>query len=282
MTFLVTGATGNVGRHVVNALVAGGRPVRALTRSPETARLPGGAAVVRGDHSDPAVLDEALDGVDGVFLVWPFPSTAPVPAVVDTIARHARRVVLLSSLAVRDDVEEQTDPIGALHAALERPIERSALEWTFLRPGGFAVNTLAWAPEIRASGTVSDAFGEAAMPLIHEADIAAVAVRALTEDGHAGEKYTLTGADVMTQADFARIIGETIARPVHWQEIPRETARQRKIAQGLPPDIADVILDGYEAMVKTPASTTTTVEDLTGTRPRPFQEWARDHTGSFT
>ncbi|XVQ12064.1 NAD(P)H-binding protein [Spirillospora sp. CA-255316] len=282
MTILVTGATGNVGRHVVDGLVAGGRPVRALTRSPETARLPAGAHIVRGDHADPAVLEKALDGVDGVFLVWPFPSTGPAPAVVDAIARHARRVVLLSSIAVRDDVERQTDPIGTVHAALERPIERSSLEWTFLRPGGFAVNTLAWAPEIRATGTVEDAFGEAAMPLIHEADIAAVAVRALTEDGHAGEKYALTGAEVMTQAGFARTIGETIGRPVRWQEIPRETARQKKIAQGLPPDIADFILDGYEAMVKTPAPTTTTVEDLTGTRPRPFQEWARDHTHSFT
>ncbi|MFI0352876.1 NmrA family NAD(P)-binding protein [Actinomadura sp. 9N407] len=278
---LVTGATGNVGRHVVDGLVAQGRDVRALTRSPETAGLPDGVDVVRGDHADVALLEKCLDGVESVFLVWPFPTTEDASAVVETIARYARRVVLLSSIAVRDDVEEQTDPIGALHAELERPIERSGLEWCFLRPGGFAVNALAWAPEIRADGVVRDIFGAASMPLIHERDIATVAVRALTEDGHAGSKYVLTGAEVLSYAEYARTIGEVIGRPVRWEEISREAAWRKKAAQGLPPEFIDVMLDGYASLVDDPAPATTTFEEVAGVPPATFREWAADHADDF-
>ncbi|MFB4315197.1 NAD(P)H-binding protein [Actinomadura sp. 21ATH] len=278
---LVTAATGNVGRQVVNGLVAEGRDVRALTRSPETAGLPDGADVVRGGHLDLAVLERSLDGVEAVFLAWPFASAEAAPAVVETIAKHARRVVLLSSIAVRDDVPEQADPIGAFHAALEEPVERSGLEWCFLRPGGFAANTLAWAPGIRAGGTVRDAFGGAAQPLIHERDIADVAVRALTEDGHAGRKYVLTGAEVLTQAEYARTIGDAIGRPVRWTEISREEARERRAAQGIPPSFIDFMLDGYAAMVTEPGPVTTTFQDIMGVPPRTFHTWAADHANDF-
>ncbi|MFD0903274.1 NAD(P)H-binding protein [Actinomadura sediminis] len=279
--YLVTGATGNVGRHVVRRLLDGGAPVRALTRAPERAGLPDGVDVVRADHSDPDALSGALAGVDAVFLVWPFGTAGAAGAVVDAIARRARRVVLLSSIAVRDDVERQTDAIGALHAELERPIERSGLDWTFLRPGGFAANTLAWAPEIRADGTVRDAFGAAAMPLIHERDIADVAVRALTEDGHAGRRYALTGAEVRRQDEFAHVIGEVIGRPVRWEEIPPEAALRKRIEAGMPPSFARVMVEGYAALRERPAPATTTVEEVTGVPPRSFRAWAADHADDF-
>ncbi|GAA2428556.1 NAD(P)H-binding protein [Actinomadura vinacea] len=278
---LVTTATGKVGRHVVDGLVAAGTDVRALTRSPEKAGLPSGVDVVRGDHSDLDVLKQSLAGVDSVFLAWPFGSPEAAVPVVETIARYARRVVLLSSITVRDDVQEQTDPIGALHAALERPIERSGLQWCFLRPGTFAANTLAWAPEIRAEGVVRDVHGGASMPLIHERDIAEVAVRALTEDRHAGSRYVLTGEEVLSQAESARTIGEVIGRPVRWEEISREEARRKRLAHGLPPSFVDFMLDGYAAMVTDPAPVTTTFKDVAGIPPRAFREWAADHAADF-
>ena len=150
---LVIGATGNVGGQVVSQLAGEGAAVRAFVRDPAAA-LPDGAEAVRGNLSEPETLGAALEGVDSVFLVWPFFSAEGAPAIVDAIAGHTRRVVYLSSEGVRDGVEEQADPINEFHAEIERLIERSGLEWTFLRPTGLALNALGWAEEIRSGGDV--------------------------------------------------------------------------------------------------------------------------------
>src|SRR6476661_3146548 len=159
---LVTGATGNVGRQVVSQLVGTGATVRAVTRDPDSAGLPRGVDVARGDLSDPTTMDACLDGVDTVFLVWPFLTSEAAPAVLDVVAEHAGRIVLLSSMGVRDDVDEQVDPINQFHADLERLIEKSGLEWTFLRSHSFATNALWWAPQIRADGVVREPYGAGA------------------------------------------------------------------------------------------------------------------------
>lgn len=195
---LVTGATGNVGRHVVSQLLRTGAAVRALARNPDSAGLPDSVAVVRGDLSAPDTLDTCLNGVDAVFLLWPGLTADFAPAVLDVISKHARRLVFLSSLGVRDDLEQQPDPINALHADIEHVIEQSGLEWTFLRPGGFATNTLWWAPQIRADGVVRWVYGACARASIHERDIAAVAARVLTSGGHGAAKYLLTGPQTLT------------------------------------------------------------------------------------
>jgi uncharacterized protein YbjT (DUF2867 family) len=127
----VIGATGKVGRHVVSGLLERDVQVRALARSPDAAGLPGGVDVVSGDLSDPQGLSKHLNGVEAVFLVWPFFSADGADEVVDTLARHARRIVYLSAEAAG----ERPD---SFWAAVERAIERSATEWTFLRPTGFA------------------------------------------------------------------------------------------------------------------------------------------------
>lgn len=142
--------------------------------------------VVPGDLTDPDALAIALADIDAVYLTWPAMSVEHAGPAIEVIAAHARRIVLLSSAAVSDDIEEQDNPIGAVHAAVERPVVASGLEWTFLRPCGFATNTLEWAAQIRAGDTVRGAYGAASMMLLHEADIAAVAVRALTTDDHLG------------------------------------------------------------------------------------------------
>ena len=144
---LVTGATGNVGGLVVSGLLSTGAAVRAMTRNPDSAELPEDVGFVGGDLSAPGTLKTCLDGVEAVFLVWPFLTAEAAPAVLDMVEKYARRIVYLSSMSVRDDVEEQSDPISAFHADIERLIEKSGLEWTFLRPSGFATNTLGWAEQ---------------------------------------------------------------------------------------------------------------------------------------
>ncbi|MBC6457116.1 NAD(P)H-binding protein [Actinomadura sp. HBU206391] len=281
--FLVTGATGNVGRHVVSQLSSTGAAVRALTRDPGAARLPDGVEVVRGDLSEPGGLGAALAGVESVFLVWPTLSADhAAPATLETIAKHARRVVYLSARGVPDASEDQTaESILGSHARIERLIERSGMEWTFLRPGGFATNTLAWAPQIRAGGVVRWIHGKAGRSLIHERDIAAVAARVLTEDGHATKKYELTGPETLTQIEQVHAIGTAIGRPLRFEEFSLDAARQQMLAQGMPPDLVDPILNGHAAMVSDPESVTDAVEELTGTPARTYLQWAIDHADDF-
>ena len=189
---LVTGATGHVGRQVVSQLLGTGAAVRAMTRNPDSAELPEDIEVVRADLSMPGTLKAYLDGVEAVFLLWPFLTAEAAAAVLDVVSKYARRIVYLSSMSVRDDIEEQADTISAFHADVERLIEKSPLEWTFLRCSGFATNTLGWAEQIRADGVVRWPYGAAVRSLIHERDIAAVAVRALAGEGHGKAKYVLT------------------------------------------------------------------------------------------
>ncbi|MDX6431658.1 MAG: hypothetical protein QOE54_4024, partial [Streptosporangiaceae bacterium] len=258
---LVIGATGNVGRHVVSGLLEAGARVRALTRDPDAAALPAGADAVRGDLSGPDGpdgLEAGLDGVGSVFLVWPFGTAEGAPPVLEAVGKYARRIVYLSSMGVREDLERQADPITQFHADIERLIERSGLEWTFLRPGGFATNTLGWAQQIRAGDVVRWPFGAMARPLIHERDIAAAAVHALIDDGHGGAKHVLTGPEALTQVEQVHAIGVALGRPLRFEETPREAARQQLIAAWGDASFADGALTGWARMMDEPEPVTHT------------------------
>lgn len=264
----VSGGTGKVGRHVVRGLVDRRLAVRALTRDPNAAQLPEAVDPVVGDLAEPRRLAPHLDGVDAVFLVWPFLSAQDVEQVVDVIAAPGRRIVYLSAEAGG----RRPDSFWAL---VERAIERSDSEWTFLRPTGFAANTLMWADQIRESGVVRWVYGSAARSLVHERDIADVAVRALTEPQHAGERYIVTGPEALTQTEQVHAIGEAIGRTVRWEEISREEVGQQ--LNGVP----DTALDTWASFAEVPEIVTSTVEDVTGHPARSFREWARDHAGEF-
>lgn len=278
-TIVITGATGPVGRELVGLLTGSGAHVRAVARDPHG--LPDGIEPVRADLRDPATLDAAFAGADAVFLLWPGPAVDGADAAIDAIARHAGRVVFLSALGVPESDPAGPPPEGLFHARLEWLIRRTSLEWTFLRAGGFATNTLGWAEEIRATGTVHWVHGGAARSLIHEADIAAVAAKALTEDGHAGVGYELTGPSVVTQTEQVRLIGEAIGRPLRWVELSEVDARTRLREQGWPPEFIDGALAHWARIVTEPEPVTDTVEKLTGAPARSFAQWAGEHADAF-
>lgn len=274
-SILVTGATGNIGRHLLPLLVDTGASVRALTRS--DTELPG-VTTVRGDLTEPDTIDFTADAV---FLLWPYTAADGAEAVVTKIAEQARRVVFVSAMGVPDVEPTDPPPDGLFHARIEWLIRRTSLEWTFLRAGGFAANTLGWAEQIRETGTVREIYAKAGRSLIHEADIAAVAARALTEEGHVGERYDLTGPAVLTQEEQLRTIGAAIGRDLRWEEITEQEARESMAAQGWTQEFIDGGLAHWASTVTDPEPVTDTVERVTGRPARTFTEWATDRADSF-
>jgi uncharacterized protein YbjT (DUF2867 family) len=272
---LVTGATGNIGRHVVTGLHARGAAVRVFSRTPAAGALPDGVEAVSGDLTRAETLRPALSGVDAVFLLWPFFTVDGAAEVVEAVAEHARRVVYVSSLNVRDD---RSPADNGVWGEVEDAIRRTGLEWTFLRVGGMATNTLEWFPAIRAGLPVRMPFARAGRSLIHERDIADVAVLALTEDGHAGRSYRLTGPEVLTQAEQAGVIGAVAGRPARVEELAKEEALADMA--GWDPAYAEAALTYWESLVDTPEPVTPTVREVTGTPARTFEQWARDHLAS--
>jgi uncharacterized protein YbjT (DUF2867 family) len=267
-TVLVTGATGRVGREVVAGLVARGRRVRALSRDPANAGLPAGVCVVAGDLRDGERVSEHAGGADAVFLLWPFLTADGADEIAEALARRVRRTVVLSAEAAARRPD-------AVWAVTERATERTAREWTILRPTGFAANTLVWADQIRRTGVVRWVYGRAARSLIDERDIAAVAVRALTEDRHHGARYVLTGPEAVTQIDQVHAIGRAVGRDVRWEEVPR--AEMHGQLAGVP----DTALDTWAFFVSEPEVVTGTVQEITGRPAHRFEEWARNHADSF-
>lgn len=271
---LVTGATGQVGRHVVQGLVTAGHEVRVLSRNPETARFPADVEVLQGDLTRPESVGPALAGVDGLYLLV----AGHEPEILDEARRAGvGRVVLLSALVV------ETRPANAIalqHQRAENAVRDAGIPWTFLRPGQFASNTLQWAPEIRARGVVRAPFAHVALPSIHPADIAEVAVAALTGDGHTHAVYPLSGPAPITPVEQAGMIGRALGREITFVELTQEEARQRML-EFLPAVIAEAVLDTIGNAVERDARVVPTVEKVTGHQPRTFEQWVRDNIDAF-
>ena len=275
---LVTGATGKVGRHLVAGLLAEGAAVRALTRGSVPA-LPADAEIACWDPAQPATLAAALAGTTAVFI-----NVTAVGGVIGELTDAAsvagtRHAVMLSSLTVQDN-GVQPYSIGAHHKAVEDQVHASGLAATFLRCGGFAANTLAWAPMIRAESVVRAPYADAATAPIAERDIAAAAVRVLLDDGHAGARYVLTGRQSLTQAGHAQAIGAAIGRPVRFEELSAEAFRQAT-AGYLPAAAADDMLRYLAAYSGRTAQMSPDLEVITRRPATTFSDWVVEHAASF-
>jgi uncharacterized protein YbjT (DUF2867 family) len=279
---LVTGATGQVGRHVVARLVEAGCSVVALTRRSD-AVFPAPVEVVRGDLLAPASIP--FGGVSRMFL-FPEPRTAR-EVVARAVEAGVSRIVTLSSGAVTGGFD--TD----FHLPVEQAVEASGVAWTHLRPGDFASNTLRlWGPMIRSSRVVRYAGPAAPSLAIHEADIAAVGVAALLADGHAGRWYDLTGPAVLTRREQVAAIGEALGEEVRFEEV--DPARAREILRpqgGWAAENADFLLGFADYSADGPSladvdwsaalAPLPTVEEVLGRPARTFAQWARDNVAAF-
>ncbi|MVU81159.1 NAD(P)H-binding protein [Nocardia sp. ET3-3] len=281
--FLVTGATGTVGRAVIDRLLAADLPVRAITRRPESADLPTGVEVVRADLGDPGSLPAALAGVRRVFLSTSGTEIPEHDANLATAAAAAgvERLVKLSSGRAGDAAA--TDPIPSWHRAGEAAVRASGVDWTMVRPMGFMSNALHWSYSIRESATVRAPFGQGRIAVIDPFDIAVVSAAALTEPGHAGKVYTLTGPRALSPGEQTEVLAEIIGRPLRFEEISPEAAEADLLRFGVDPEMASAImalramaLESFTSVVHP------TVAEVTGRSPRTFQEWALENKGQFT
>lgn len=269
---LVSGATGHVGRPLVDELLAAGRKVRALSRDPRRASLPDEVEVA-------ATADLPLDGITSVFFVmaaFPGGSAEPIARLKEA---GVHRVVALSSYSVLDD--DPKNMIAVKHRELERQIRETGLEWTFLRPaGGFAATALEWAEQIRTDGVARSPFADARTAPVHERDIAAVAARALLTDELVGEAPLFSGPESLSYADRARIIGEVIGEPVRFTELTHDEARQEWLRAGIPPHAVEARLRIFAKLVGRPHDISP-IEPYLGRPALGFDRWVADHADEF-
>jgi (4-alkanoyl-5-oxo-2,5-dihydrofuran-3-yl)methyl phosphate reductase len=279
---LVTGATGTVGRALIDQLVAAGVPTRAVTRRPDEARLPDAVEVMRADLDDPDSLVPAVRDVDAVFLLSTGPDLPRHDAHVAKAAAHAGvgRIVKLSSGRTGDPAA--TDPIPAWHRAGEEAVRDSGVPWTIVRPLGFMANALHWAPTIRDQDTVYAPYGQGRIAVVDPADIAAVAMQALLNPGHEGRIHTLSGPEALSPGEQTAILAEMLGRPLRYRETSPDDARAALVRFGVDAEMADAImalrataLESFTSIVHP------TVDEVTGRPARTFAEWAEAHRAEF-
>jgi (4-alkanoyl-5-oxo-2,5-dihydrofuran-3-yl)methyl phosphate reductase len=278
---LVTGATGTVGREVVAQLIAAGEKVRAMTRNAAKAGKGMQAEIVEGDFGKPETLARALAGADRVFSLSAGPMTGVNERNLGEAARSAgvRHIVKLSALGGDDEVRND---IRKWHDEGEQALRETGIGLTVLRPTGFMSNALHWRDSIRTQDKVFSNYGEGKLPVIHPRDIAAVAVRALTSEGHEGKAYSLTGPEALSVGQQVDILAETLGRNLEYVSITDEVARQGMERAGMPGLLIDALLP-FAGFIRSGAAAQVfgTVGEVTGRPALTFRDWARENAGAF-
>lgn len=282
---LVTGATGTTGKEIISELQKlGAEGVRALVRDPAKASFirDAGFETVEGDFDRPETLDAALEGVERALLLTP-PSPKTFELQRDFIESAKRagvhRVVKFSAIGADSGAAEG---FGKWHGQAEDYLRESGLAWTMLRPNFFMQNLLGQAQQIAAEGRIYQPVGDAAASFIDVRDIASVAARALTEEGHEGKSYVLTGPEALSYNDVAAKLSDATGRNITYVAITPEQFRQGALAAGLPEWLVgalerlnEIFAAGYAAEV------TDYVRAVGKKEPITFDRFARDHAQAF-
>ena len=266
MKILVTGATGNIGRMVVDELLAlGADDVRALTVDPDRAALPAGVEVVRGFLGRPATLPAAYANVDVLYLAPHLPTVA-----------EACRLAAEAGIA---RIVDLAGPKGGLWQPIEDAVEACGVPHTHLEPGEFMSNATLWARQIKTGDVVRDTCPHAVNAPIAQEDVAAVAARVLLDDGHAGRSYELSGPEALSRRRKVELIGQTLGRELRYVELPRDEAIA-ELAKDMGAHAAWYV-DGQQALLEHPQPAVPTVATLTARPATTFLEWVRTHRNLF-
>ena len=278
---LVTGASGNVGTALLTRLRADGVAARAAYRDPHTTAqvVKSGGQAVTLDLAVPDTIGPALDGIETVFLLG---ATSPAQTTHELNMLEAARAagVRVVKLSVWR-ADEGLSPIARLHQPVEQALVASGLPWTILRPNFYLQNFLRQ-PSIRAAGEFSFPLINAPISFIDIGDIARVAARVLTTDGHDGRVHDLTGPKALTYAEAAEVFSDVLGRPVRYVGLPDDEARAAMLSRGMPEFHADALVGVARAYRDAGAGTvTSTVADLTGRAPLGFADFVRRNRDSF-
>lgn len=277
---LITGATGNIGKHLVAESIVRGIPVRALSRDPlrAAALLPQGTPIVSGNLMVSADVERVLDGVNKIYLATNGTDQLVAEQTLIAAAKAAgvRHIVKVSVIGASP---QHYVWYAQVHAAIEQTLAESGIPATILRPNWFMENFFGSAPTIATQGTIYGSAGEGRVAFIDSRDTAEVALRVLTEDGHAGKAYQLTGSRALTFAEAAAELSIGLERRVEYVDLSDEQFHQALTGAGLPDSVAAVIVQiNRNARENNLAAVTDTVKTLTGHEPRSLADFARDHS----
>ena len=277
----ITGAGGTVGSEVVKQLELAKVPFRVAYFSKEkvNAALAKGLNAVIIDYNHPETLRTAFQGCDKLFLLGP---NALNQTQLELNAVEAAKAVGVQHIVKQSvmGAEDEAFSLALIHRPVEQAIEASGMTWTFLRPNSFMQNVVTFMSEtIKAESAFYSASGEAKIAHIDVRDIAAVAVRALTEPTHAGQAYTLTGPEALTYDELAQKLSVVLGRSISHISLPPEDLKHGMLAEGLPDAIADRMLDLERYYREDQASRITNdVQRVTGQESRQFTQYIRDYT----
>ncbi|WP_285550787.1 SDR family oxidoreductase [Actinoplanes regularis] len=278
---VVTGATGNVGRPLVQALVAAGEQVTAVSRGLPAAAGSEGLRHRQADLTDPESLRPILDDAAALFLHDGGASAhllSPRDIVDIAKAGGVGRIVLLSSIGVA--TRPQSASHGGMMRAIEEAVRQSGMDWTILRPGAFNSNAYAWVETVRAQRMVAAPFGDVGLPTIDPADIAEVAAAALHHDGHTGQVYELTGPALTTPRQRAEVIADALGEPIRFIEQSRGEARAQML-RFMPEPIVETTLEAIGEPTPAEQRISPDVELVLGRAPRTFANWIQHNITAF-
>jgi uncharacterized protein YbjT (DUF2867 family) len=279
----VIGATGHVGKELIPQLLGAGQPVRVFTRDErKVAHFDKRVERAVGDLDNPETLAPAMCGVDQVFLV-----TGSVQHDINALAAARRagvqHVVKLSTIEAGPGPGHPTLQVGQWHREREQIIEASGIAWTFLRPSMFMSNLMEWwAESIKHAGAVYFPGGKGKVAPVDPLDIASVATVALTQPGHTGHAYELTGPELLTIGEMVQIIAHVLGRPLKYVNIPPLVAKLFMLKSGMDKVLVGALMEMMTAMRKNQgAILTDTVERVTGHPARKLETWCREHVAHF-
>ena len=273
---LVTGATGNAGGGVVNGLLELGADVRGLVRPGSEGALPDGVEAAPGDLNDPGSLSGPLEGVSAVFLLSGYDRMERTLALMRESG--VERVVLLSSSGAPTGNLENA--VARYHILSERAVRESGLPWTFLQPNSFMSNAFRWRPQMEKGDVIRGPFAEVAIATVDPDDMGAVAARALTTAEHERETYRLSGPEALLPAEQVAILAKYVGRDLRFEAQSDEKARG-EMEEQMPKEYVDAFFDFFSGGTVDETTVHPTVEEVTGRKPRAFEEWAEAHAGAF-
>ncbi len=281
MTYLITGATGDVGSKVVDLLIQRGNRPRVFVRDANKAqsRFRDRVDICLGDLANAEALRTALKGIDVLFLVNSGPEIPVRDELAANIAKAAgvRHLVKLSSMDVQQGLA-----IGAWHERGEAAIRTSGIPFTFVQPTGFMSNLLAWANSIKKEGLVRSSTGDGKRAFIHSDDIAAVATEALTTRNYIGQSLLITGPEALSFAEVTATIATAIGKQLTFQPIPDEEARQRYSVISASTEETEAHVSLWRAIREGRlAAVTDTVEHILGRKPIKLNQWLTENAAAF-